>query len=540
MDGYNLKELSLIERKQILKDLLGTNKILRISESFDDGHSLYNQMQERGLEGIVAKIKDSSYIEGNRGNDWLKIPTRIRQEFVIGGWAESDKARSFRSLLFGAYNANGDFEWIGRSGGGYKEKEMPVILNNLKKLEQKKPPFINPVLDTKGAIMHWVKPQLVANFEFAAWTPTGRIRKPATFLGFRSDKKAKDVVREIPKAVDDIEQQIGNKATPRKKSKIATARDSNWRILEKNKAKSIEQFELEDCSITLSDVDRNVWKEVPKAKLIEYYHTVSKLILPYLKDRPLSLHVKANGATAPGLYIKDMEGREPECADVFTDKRRHPKPGKRNEIDYLICNNEATLLYLVDLGCIDMNPWMSRKQSPQSPDFINIDIDPSDNDFNKVIETAQASKEVLHKYKIKSFVKTSGKTGMHIYIPVTGVTFSEARNYSELLGEEIHKLLPKITTTSVSINSRGNKVFIDPSQNDYADTLASAYSVRPHKMPTVSTPLDWKEVKKGLDPATFTIETISKRIRTKGDLFNDVLSTTIAKKNETYIKKLQL
>ncbi len=198
LDGYDLTSLPLVERKNILQELLGDNDILRYSEHYEDGPGLYEQMLELNLEGIVGKKKNSIYNQGNRGYDWIKIPTRKRQEFVIGGWAESDKNRSFKSLLFGAYN-NGKFEWIGRSGGGYKEKDMPGILQQLKKLEIDKSPFDNPVLDTKGAKTHWVKPQLVANFEFATWTKTGRIRKPATFLGFRKDKKAKDVVREVPK-----------------------------------------------------------------------------------------------------------------------------------------------------------------------------------------------------------------------------------------------------------------------------------------------------------------------------------------------------
>jgi bifunctional non-homologous end joining protein LigD len=197
LNGYSLLELPLIERKEILKQLLEGNDVLRYSESFDDGPSLYEEMLRLNLEGIIAKKKDSEYQPGIRGNDWLKTPTRKRQEFVIGGWAESEKGRSFRSILFGAYN-KGKFEWIGRSGGGYKDKDMPAILKELKKREIDESPFVNPVLDTKGAKIHWMKPELVANFEFAAWTKTGRIRKPATFLGFRKDKKATQVVREVP------------------------------------------------------------------------------------------------------------------------------------------------------------------------------------------------------------------------------------------------------------------------------------------------------------------------------------------------------
>jgi bifunctional non-homologous end joining protein LigD len=533
LDGYDLRSLPLLERKKILRDLVSGNEVLRFSESFDDGPALYQQMLEKNLEGIVAKKKDSEYIEGSRGNDWLKTPTRKRQEFVIGGWAESEKARSFRSLLFGAYN-NGKFEWIGRSGGGYKDKEMPVILEKLKKLEIPKSPFANKVLDTKGATMHWVRPQLVANFEFATWTKSGRIRKPATFLGFRNDKKAREVVREIPKPITVIEDQIEHEEP----KKLTTAKDSNWKVLEKIKIVSNEEFKLDDCTINLSDIDRNVWKGIPKAKLIEYYHSVSKYILPHLKGRPLSLHVKPKGANAPGMYIKDMEGREPDCAEVFQDTRRHKKAGKNDKINYLVCNNEATLLYLINLGCIDVNPWMSRTSDPLHPDFINIDLDPSDNDFNKVIESALAAKEILKEYKLKAFIKTSGKTGMHIYIPVRGISYPQARIYSEQLGAEIHRLVPRISTTNVSINSRGKKLFIDPSQNDYADTLACPYSVRPHRVPTVSAPLDWKEVKKGLDPADFNIDTMTKRLRSKGDLFKDVLSESIARKNLAQLKKI--
>lgn len=205
IDGYDLMDMPLVERKEILQTLLSGNQVIRYSEHFDDGLALYHQMQQLNLEGMVAKKRNSEYQPGNRGRDWVKIPTRKRQEFVIGGWAESDKARSFRSLLFGAYNAKGEFEWIGRSGGGYKEKEMPGILKQLKAIEIEESPFVNRVLDTKGAISHWVKPQLVANFEFATWTKTGRIRKPATFLGFRKDKKAKDVVREIAVSTEAID-----------------------------------------------------------------------------------------------------------------------------------------------------------------------------------------------------------------------------------------------------------------------------------------------------------------------------------------------
>ena len=547
LDGYSLMELPLTKRKEILEELTKDNPVIRFSESFDDGDALYKQMLEKNLEGIVAKIRDSEYIPGNRGDNWLKTPTRKRQEFVIGGWAESDKNRSFKSLLFGAYN-KGKFEWIGRSGGGYKDKEMPGILKQLKALEIPSSPFDNKVLDTKGAKTHYIKPRLVANFEFATWTKTGRIRKPATFLGFRKDKKPTDVVREIPKNAEVVEEEIdkADKTQPALKPKSESNKSfagSNWPKIEKQKIREEQDFDIGDCTIKISDVEREIWKEITKADLISYYHEISKCILPYLKDRPQSLHVKPVNAGTDGFYIKDMEGREPDCAKIFEDKRRHEIKGKRSQIDYLVCNNEATLLWMINLGCIDINPWNSRIGKPDYPDYIAIDLDPTQPDerkisLEKLLDTAMAAKEYFDKNKMKAFAKTSGKTGMHFYVSCNGFNNSEARSLAEKICAGIHELVPESSTIANSISSRGGKVYIDPSQNDYADTLAAVYSVRPFHIPTVSTPLEWKEINTKLKPSSFTMRTTLKRIKSKGDLFEGVFDARTAIANSKILKKL--
>lgn len=542
LDGYNLMSLPLTDRKELLKDLLADNEVLRFSESFDDGEALYQQALDLDLEGIVAKRRDSHYLPDARNNNWLKTPTRKRQEFVIGGWAESDKSRSFRSLLFGAYNQQGDLEWIGRSGGGYKEKDMPGILGQLQKLETGKTPFSNKVLDTKGAKIHWVKPELVANFEFATWTKTGRIRKPATFLGFRMDKKAEQVVREVPLS-DQQEADIISEpeaAQPEQKQNLTTATDadSNWPKIESKKINSEREFEFAGHTVTMNNIEQELWRGIIKARLITYYHSICDHILPHLKDRPLSLHIKQDGAMAPGFYIKDMEGRQPDYLDIFSDQRRHKKKGKRDRIDYAVCNNEAALLYLINLGNIDLNPWSSTTIDPQTPDFISIDLDPSDEDFGKAIKTAQAAKKVFDQYKLKSLVKTSGKTGIHIFLPCEEFTYPQARTLAEKLCNEIAEQVADIATTEVSIGHRGDKLFVDPSQNDYADTLACVYSVRPHRHPTVSTPLDWKEVKGTLDPGKFTMDTLPERLEKKGDLFADLHEPTWRKSNTKILKEL--
>ncbi|MES2648098.1 MAG: DNA ligase D [Bacteroidota bacterium] len=538
LDGYSLVKLPLTDRKAILKEIVEGNDCLKYSESFDDANALFDEVAEREMEGVVSKVRDSTYQPGARNTNWLKTPTRKRQEFVIGGWVESDRGRPFASLLFGAYN-NKQLEWIGHGGGGFKEKEMPGILKQMQALEIKKSPFVNEV-DTGGR-MHWVKPDLVANFEFATWTKSGRIRKPAIFLGFRKDKKAKEVVREVPAQEAELSEVQPKKpvlarATANKKR--SAAEGSNWPEIERQPVTSEQDFQIDDCTIRVNNIEKEIWEGVTKADLVMYYHEVAHYILPYIQNRPQSLHVKLHGVHAPGLYIKDMEGKQPECADIFTTPRKHPKAGKRNVIDYLVCNNEASLLWMINVGCIDVNPWTSQTSNPEQPDYLIIDLDPSDGDFKKAIETALAAKEYFDDLKLQTFVKTSGKTGIHIYLPCTGFNFKQARSMAEKICGEISKILPEITTIVVDIERRGKKLFVDFSQNDYADTVAAPYAVRPNKAgPIVSTPLQWKEVRPGLDPGDFTMQTILNRLERKGDLFKGVMEKKIMIANSKILSK---
>jgi bifunctional non-homologous end joining protein LigD len=548
LNGFDLMGLTLLERKMILHNLLGGNPIIRYSEHFDNGADLYKKMEGLGMEGIVSKKKDSEYIPGNRGSSWLKTTTEKRQEFVIGGWVESDK-RHFRTLLFGAFKGK-ELVWVGHSGGGFKHKEMPVILKKLQSIETKDNPFSNKV-EYKGVI-HWAKPKLVANFKYSGFTKHGRIRKPATFLGFRTDKNPSDVVIEIPKKVPvKASRQTNNtKVEPAQKRKYLN-QGSGWEKVDKVAHSHKETLEFDNCSIDIYDVDREIWKGIHKADLIQYYHSIARYILPHLKDRPQSLLLKLNGIHGPRIFIKDMENRQPSCAIIFDDKRRVRKEGKRNRIDYLVCNNVETLLYMINLGCVDINPWASRRQSPDDPDYIWLDLDPTIEEsnsysnsskeekkgFTKAIKTAQATKKILDRHRLKAFPKTSGKTGIHIYIPCTGFTFSETRLLAGKIADEVHHLLPAITTRNESISLRGLKLYIDAGQNDYADTLAAPYSVRPHHQPTVSAPLSWSEIGPALRPGQFTMHNIIARLNKKGDLFEGTLDKKVALANSKILKR---
>jgi bifunctional non-homologous end joining protein LigD len=214
----------------------------------------------------------------------------------------------------------------------------------------------------------------------------------------------------------------------------------------------------------MSNIGQELWRGITKARLITYYHGICPYLLPHLKDRPLSLHIKQDGAMAPGFYIKDMEGHEPDYLDIFSDQRRHKKKGKRDEIDYAVCNNETALLYLINLGNIDLNPWSSRTINPQQPDFISIDLDPSDEDFGKAVKTAQAAKKVFDHYKLQSFVKTSGKTGIHLFLPCQGFTYPQARTLAEKICQQITDEVPDIATTEVTIEHRGTSYLLTPAK----------------------------------------------------------------------------
>jgi bifunctional non-homologous end joining protein LigD len=429
-------------------------------------------------------------------------------------------------LLFGAYKGK-ELVWIGHAGGGYKDHQMPEILARLKALEIAKSPFSNEV-EYEG-VVHWVQPELVANIKYATTTRSGKIRKPAIFLGFRDDKRASQVNQGTP---------LANK--PTKKNRGSGHSNSNWSVVELQQIRNKGELHVDGCSIPVHNVDRVIWKGITKADLLSYYNSIAAFILPHVKERPLSLYLKLKGPYAPGVYIKDMEGRQPECADVFTTPRLHKKEGRRDVIDYLICNNIPTLLFMINLGCIDVNPWTSRRTTPDRPDYIVIDLDPSDDDFTKAIETARACRELFDRIKVTAFAKTSGKTGIHVFIPCSGIGFPQARIIATSICNEIHGLVPEITTTEVSIDQRGSGLYLDPNQNDFADTVASVYSVRPAHTPNVSCPLEWKEIKPGLSPDQFTMKAMLKRLNKKGDIFLPVLDEGIGLRNQRLLSKLFL
>jgi bifunctional non-homologous end joining protein LigD len=266
-----------------------------------------------------------------------------------------------------------------------------------------------------------------------------------------------------------------------------------------------------------------------KGDVIAYYESVSKYILKYLKQRPLSLKRNPGGITDPGFYQKDAGEQMPDWVETKTIWSE----GTERNIDYVVCNDKATLLYLANLGCIEFNPWHSRVDNLEHPDFLLIDLDPADeNSFEHVIETAKAVKEVLDEAGAKSFVKTSGSTGLHICIPMgRKYDYDQVRMFSELIAHRVVEMLPELTSTERNLKKRGQRIYVDFMQNRIGQTVASVYSIRPRNFAPVSMPLDWKEVKKGLTIEQFNIKNALKRIEEKGDLFAGVLGRGINMEN---------
>lgn len=274
----------------------------------------------------------------------------------------------------------------------------------------------------------------------------------------------------------------------------------------------------------LTNLDKLYWPDegITKGDLINYYESISSYILPYLKNRPMSLKRNPNGIRDAGFYHKDAG----DIAPPWMKTAKFYAASSNKTVNYLVCNNLKSLKFIANLGCIEMNPWNSTVAKPEQPDYFVMDIDPSDkNTFEEVIETAQVVKDVCDRAGITAFCKTSGASGLHIYIPVNRkYEYDMVRDFALIIATLVHEQLPAITTLERSLSKRKkNQIYIDYLQNSRGQTLASAYSVRPRPGATVSAPLEWKEVKAGLHPSLFTIKNIKKRADKKGDLFRGVL-----------------
>ncbi|CAM4135202.1 DNA ligase D [Flavobacterium sinopsychrotolerans] len=542
INGKNLMQLPLSERRNILKQIIPENDNIRFSENFDvSGIEFFETAKKMGLEGIIAKKSDSVYSAGSRSKDWLKIKANKRQEMVIGGYSKNeDSSKSFSSLLLGVYE-NGELIYTGKAGTGFNDKQQIEMLKQFKPYIIKTPPFKElPDINKPSRFQRnppqataiWMKPELVCEVSFTEMTTDGIMRHPS-FQAMRIDKKAKDVIRE--EAVDTNEIIMEEKAELKK---IVKPVGSKGRKTFLNPTDETQLREINGHEIKFTNLNKIYWpdEKITKRDLLNYYYQVAPYILPYLKDRPQSMNRHPDGITGESFYFKDVTGTAPDWIETFEYKSEADERLR----NYLIAKDDASLLYMANLGCIEMNPWHSKVKTEDYPDWCIIDLDPAENTFQQVIEAANVTKDILESMGVTAYPKTSGSTGIHIYIPFGAkYTYDQSKEFARIIATLVQREIPKYTSTERIVKARKGKMYIDFLQNRPQATVAAPYSLRPKPGATVSMPLHWDEVKKGLKMSDFTIYNALERIKSAGDIFKPVLGKGInlEKVIKTYTKE---
>jgi bifunctional non-homologous end joining protein LigD len=511
LNGKDLRALPLTTRKELLRELVTELPGIQFNDHLlEYGKDFFELARGNNLEGIVAKKADSPYQTGRRSKDWLKIKIRLQQEAIICGFTEPRGSRKlFGSLVLGAYQGN-ELIHIGFSGGGFDDRSLKEIHGKLQQLVQPDSPFAGMV--KADMRITWVRPVLVCEVSFSEWTDEKLMRQPI-FLGLREDKDPDTVVREIATAESEKPDVTLVEEEPSKSEK---SHDN-----QKEKEVSIGGHMLK-----LSNLNKVFWPEegYTKGDVIDYYRRVAPIILPHLKDRPESLYRTPNGITEKGFFQKEAGELPPgwmTTKEVYSDS--HKKP-----IKYFICQDEATLVYLANLGCIEINPWLSCLEHLEFPDYFVIDLDPEDISFDRVVDAALAVRGVLERAGATGFPKTSGASGMHIYVPLGAkYDYDTAGKFAQVVAALVNHQIPDFTSLIRDPRKRQQKVYLDFLQNRGGQTVAAPYSIRPRPGATVSTPLRWDEVKIGLNPQDFNLKTVPPRIERLGDLFQGALGPGI-------------
>ncbi len=531
-EGKNLMELPLDERQAILNDVLPTDDDrVRLGKVFKaSGVDFFDAAQRMGLEGIIAKKTDSTYASDRRSKEWLKIKVHKRQEVVIAGFTKNaDTSKSFSSLLLGVYE-KGKLQYVGKVGTGFSDKLQKTMMEQFKPIIIDKSPFESiPDVNKPSrfrpnppkAKATWLKPQLVCEVAFTEVTDDGVFRHPS-FQGMREDKKAKEVVREEEKPTQKIVDEVKENEEHAHAIKPPKGKEPKTLLNPKDET---QVRKIKGHELKFTNLSKVYWPEdkVTKRDMFNYYYQVAEYILPYLKDRPQSLNRFPGGIHGPSFYQKDVKGKAPDWAETFPYEN-----GEGEKKEYLVGTDEASLLWMASLGCIEMNPWFSRVQHPDNPDYCVIDLDPDKHTFDQVVEAALETKKVLDAIDVPSYCKTSGSTGMHIYIPLNAkYDYDQSQMFAKIIVNLVHKQIPDYTSLERMVAARKGKMYLDFLQNRPGATIAGPYSLRPKVGATVSMPLHWDEIKPGLKMKDFNIFNALERLKVEGDLFKGVLGKGI-------------
>ena len=574
IDGRNLQSLSFLERRKNLSDVIvqtmknNNNNRIRISDFVDErGIDIFQRIKSMDLEGIIAKNKYSKYIQGARSTNWLKIKNIKSQDCVVIGYTrgEGNRQRYFGSLLLAIYDIQEkELRFAGHTGSGFDFGQLNEIYSKFQQMKIERCPAKYISYTNREPV--WIRPELVAEIKFSGWTKEKIMRSPI-FLRFRDDKRPEECIMEKE---SNTEQVIVSQQRHHQSSMTNTTTTSL--VTTRATMSPTNNIDFKRSRINfLSNLDKVYWPktsehpELTKADLIEYYNRVSDYILYYLKDRPLSLSRYPEGITGKHFFHKNWGDKEkPEF--VNTVQVYSKSTGNIN--DHLVCNNKDALLWIANLGCIEMHPWHSRikdytackdiaegyssSYSPPAavnilneekcglnyPDFIVFDLDPyiysgeekeegepayNINSFKAAVEVAYNLKDLLDMLTINSYVKTSGKTGLHIFVPINNrYSFDQTRRFAETIGKMLVRRYPQKVTMEWDTDKRKGKVFFDHNQNSIGKTIASVFSVRPTISATVSMPIKWEELQSIL-PTDFTILNAFEEIKKSEDAWKHIL-----------------
>jgi bifunctional non-homologous end joining protein LigD len=519
-DGYDLRAVPLLQRKQLLQRLLHNSDHIRYSDhQLEKGKELFELAKENELEGIIAKRIDSRYASGRSAN-WLKLKTSKTLDAVLGGWtAPRGAGMPFGALLLGLYE-NSKLQFIGHAGSGFSASTYKEVAAKLKELETSKSPFDKaPETNEKAT---WIKPQLVARVRFSGWTQEGRLRHPV-FLGLREDKKAEECRKDTEVAHPETPQENPNVVrAPAIVGKILSTRAQIEAELFKGRAENVT-LEIDGKRFRASNLNKVYFPEsgYTKRDLIAYYYRIADYLLPFLKDRPLVLRRYPDGIKGQAFFQKNMND-SPGLPDWFQTVSMDSE-SRGQPIAYATANDRASLLYLTGLGCIDQNPWSSRYPDPAHPDYFFFDLDPSEGtEYSVVVKIAKALYEKLEELTLNVYLKTSGATGMHLYLPVKPIyTYEQLRTFAEIVARLVSAEHPNLVTNERTVAKRPTgRILIDVHQNAQGRPLAAPYVVRAFPKAPVSAPLEPNELRANLKAEKLNIKTLPERLKEIGDLWS--------------------
>lgn len=557
LDGIDLRDTPLSDRKALLHTVLAPVGGIESVGGFDDGLSLYHAAEVNGLEGIVAKKRDSLYEPGRRVRTWLKMKTSRADEFVIAGYTMGTGRRTetLGSLILGSYDAEGKLRYAGHVGTGFNEKSLQDVLRRLKPLKRSTSPFDEPVprgggSSRTGGAGVWVEPTTVAEIKFAERTSDGRLRHPV-FLRVREDKPARSARPQVVAPAPPSE------ATH---DQIATALDAI------DNDKNTATVQLDGHEIRLSNLNKEFWpatadrRALTKRDLFRYYLQIAPYVLTHLRDRPVTMTRYPDGIHGGRFYQKSPKETAPPFVKRFVSFSEH----QDSNDEYFVCSNVATLVWLAQLGDLELHvahtrivaepdaPHLStafsgtlqdvEQSTLNYPDFLVTDLDPyiysgkepegaepelNRAGFARAVEVAYWYRELLEGIGLHPFLKTTGKTGLHLYVPIARtLDYDAVRAVAETLARQILAAHPKVVTTEWAVVGRTGKIFLDYNMNRRSASLAAPYSPRAVEWAGVSTPLRWDELDKAY-PTQFDILTVPDRLAQLGDIWARILDARV-------------